>query len=130
MIRSLDDYMEDGRQVGRHLWANSGVAPSDVVVANLYDGLSIHAPLWAEALGFCSEGEGFDFIAAPPMPLNTSSGSLGSGRTHGIAHIMDSVLQVQGRAGARQVPGADCCVAVTNPCDRGSAFVLGAEPLT
>jgi acetyl-CoA acetyltransferase len=122
--QSLDEYLDDGRRLGRHLWRGAGVTAVDVDVVNLYDGFSVHTPLWSEALGFCGEGEGFAFAASPTLPLNTSSGNLGAGRTHGIAQIMDSVLQVQGRSGERQVPGAEIAVAVTNPCDNGAGFVF------
>jgi acetyl-CoA acetyltransferase len=124
----LDDYVAKGRQLARHLWKNAGIRPEDIDVANLYDGFSIHVPLWLEALGFCDEGEGFAFAADPTLPLNTSSGNLGAGRTHGICHILDSVLQVQGRAGERQVEGARISLAITNTCDAGSGIVLASSP--
>lgn len=117
--------MADGREIARHLWANAGLGPRNVDVANLYDGFSIFTPLWAEALGLCNEGDGFLFAASPPLPLNTSSGSLGAGRTHGTAQIMDSVLQIQGRSGLRQAEKADICLAATNPCTIGTGFVFG-----
>lgn len=121
---SLDEYMVDGKQLARHLWDIAGIGPGDVDVANLYDGFSTEAPLWAEALGFCGEGEGFAFVAEPSLPLNTSGGSLGAGRTHGIAHIMDSVMQIQKRSGSRQVQEVEVALAVTNPCDIGAGFVF------
>ena len=126
--QSLDGYMSRGRHLARRLWENAGIGPNDVDVANLYDGFSVHTPLWAEALGFCGEGEGFEFVASPSLPLNTSSGNLGGGRTHGIGQIMDTVLQVQRRAGQRQVDGAEVCVSVTQPCDSASGIVLASSP--
>jgi acetyl-CoA acetyltransferase len=127
-FKLLDDYLEDGKQLSRHLWDMAGIGPTHVDLANLYDGFSIHTPLWAEALGLCDEGDGFAFVANPNLPLNTSSGSLGAGRVHGIAHIMDSVLQVQGRSGDRQVKGSEIAVAATNPCDTGAGFVFASSP--
>jgi len=125
---SLEEYVEDGQQVARHLWKNAGVGPRDVDVADLYDGFSVLTPLWAEALGFCGEGDGFAFVANPTLPLNPSSGNLGAGRTHGIGHILESILQIQGRSGPRQVPKAEICVAVTNPCNVGFGFVFSKTP--
>ena len=90
--------MECGAMVGRHLWRQAGVGPEDVSIANLYDGFSMLTPMWAEALGFCGEGEGFSWMNETSLPLNTSSGNLGSGRTHGISQMLDSVLQLMGRA--------------------------------
>jgi acetyl-CoA acetyltransferase len=126
--QSLEEYLEDGRRLANHLWRTAGIDPTDVDVANLYDGFSVHTPLWAEALGLCREGEGFAFVAEPTLPLNTSSGNLGSGRTHGIPHLIDSVLQTQRRAGTRQMEGVEICVAVTNPCDNGAGFVFSNSP--
>ena len=128
LMPSLDEYMDDGRHVARHLWKNAGIGPKDVDVANVYDGFSIQAPLWVEALGFCGEGEGFAYVASPPIPLNTSSGNLGGGRIHGIGHIMDSVLQIQGRSGLRQAPKADICISLVNPCFNGAGIVFSKTP--
>ena len=125
---SLERFLEEGAQTGRFLWRNSGIRPQDADVVNLYDGFSVLTPMWAHALGFCDEGEGFSFIAAPPVPFNTSSGNLGAGRSHGIAQIMDSVLQIMGRSGPRQVAGAETAVAVTNPLNIGSGFVFSKHP--
>jgi acetyl-CoA acetyltransferase len=105
-------------QLAQHLWKNSRITPADLAVANLYDGFSIFTPLWMEALGLCGEGEALARIAAGEtalegrMPINTSGGNQGAGRMHGITHIMESVLQVMGRAGKRQVPGARLSLAV------------------
>lgn len=109
--------MERSSRVGAHLWRNSGVLPGDVDVANLYDGFSIIAPLWMEALGIVPEGEALARISAGetapggPMPLNPNGGSQGAGRMHGLTHLMESALQVTGRAGIRQVPNAALSVA-------------------
>ncbi len=85
-------------------------------------------PMWAEALGFCGEGEGFSWMNQPTLPLNTSSGNLGSGRTHGISQILDSVLQLMGRAGKRQVPNAEVAVATGYLLDSGRGIVFGTQP--
>jgi acetyl-CoA acetyltransferase len=121
----LERFAAGGERISRHLWANSGVGPSDVDVANLYDGFSIITPLWLEALGLAPKGEALARIGAGEfspdsrLPLNTSGGSLGSGRMHGVPHLMESALQVMGRAGDRQVPSAE--VAVTTVGGPGAA---------
>lgn len=84
--------------------------------------------MWAEALGFCKKGEGFAWIADPDVPLNTSSGNLGAGRMHGIPHLMDSCLQVMGKAGERQVPDARYAVATMATVQIGGGLVFGREP--
>ncbi|MXY72570.1 MAG: hypothetical protein F4Y97_05965 [Dehalococcoidia bacterium] len=73
--------------------------------------------MWLEALGFVGRGEAASYIASGAtalngeLPLNTSGCSLGEGRLHGMAQISEAVLQVTGRAGARQIEGAAHAVA-------------------
>ncbi len=124
----MEDWIDGATQVARHLWRNAGVGPRDVDVVQLYDGYSIMTPLWAEAAGFCKQGEAFDFIESPDLPLNTSSGSLGSGRTHGIAQILDAALQVMGRSGPRQVPDAEISAVLIAPPSVGVGLVFGRSP--
>jgi acetyl-CoA acetyltransferase len=127
---TLEHEMACGQKIAADLWCHSGVRPADVSVANLYDGFSILAILWLEALGFCEAGEAFDFIQdgriAPDgaLPLNTAGGSLGAGRTHGVAHLMDSVLQVMGRSGPRQVRHVELALATIGPLSRSTAILL------
>src|SRR5207247_5555520 len=62
-----------------------------------------------ETHGFCKEGTAFDFIQDRhieldrELPLNTFSGSLGTGRIHGLWRIIEGTLQASGRTGSRQV---------------------------
>ena len=128
LVMSLEEFMECGAMVGQHLWRQAGVGPEDVSIANLYDGFSMLTPMWAEALGFCGEGEGFSWMNETSLPLNTSSGNLGSGRTHGISQMLDSVLQLMGRAGPRQVEGAELAVATGYLLDSGRGIVFGKDP--
>lgn len=132
---SLESQMEVARNIGANLWAGSGLKATDVKVANLYDGFSFLSIPWLEGLGFCGEGEAFDFIQSGrialngDLPVNPSGGSLGSGRFHGINHLMDAVLQIMNRSGARQVTNPDIALATIGPpyLD-GAAFLLGRDP--
>jgi acetyl-CoA acetyltransferase len=128
---ALEEQMEQNRDIGNRLWADSGCGPADMRLANLYDGFSIMTILWMEAFGLCGEGEGFDFIQegriAPTgqLPINPSGGNLGSGRMHGVNHLMDGMLQVSGRSGARQVAEADMAVVALGMGWAAGALVLG-----
>ena len=71
----------------RHLWQRTGLTPADVDTAQLYDGFSILALAWIEALGFCGQGEGGAFIEEGKrialdgqLPLNTAGGQLSFGQ--------------------------------------------------
>jgi acetyl-CoA acetyltransferase len=100
------------RDAGRHLWQRTDLRPSDIRLANLYDGFSIQPLIWMEALGFCGEGESGAFIEGGgrialdgELPLNTGGGQLSGGRLHGFGLLRETCLQLWGAAGDRQVPG-------------------------
>ena len=84
--------------------------PTDVDVAELYDGFTMNCLSWIEALGFCGIGEAKDFLDGGKniardglLPLNTHGGQLSHGRTHGMGLVHEAVSQLRGEAGDRQV---------------------------
>ncbi len=100
------------RDAAAMLWERSDLRPSDVHLANLYDGFSFIARTWLEALGFCGKGEGGPFVEGGKrialdgeIPLNTGGGQLSGGRLHGYGLLHESCLQLWGDGGDRQVPG-------------------------
>ena len=119
------DQWEDMGRVGHAsaaaLWARTDLRPADVDVAQLYDGFTIEAIWWLEAMGFCGTGEAGAFIDGGTrialdgeLPLNTWGGQLSGGRLHAaFGHTAEAVRQLRGEAGARQVAGAEVA-AVTN----------------
>lgn len=134
-IFTLDEIQEATSRFARHLYSNSGVGPEDVDLVNLYDGFSIFVPIWLESLAFCKEGEGFDFMTPEmiglegKLPVNTSGGNLGGGRMHGVSQVMDSVLQIMGRSGKRQVQGAEIALATAGGFPgSGRGIVLATTP--
>ena len=105
----------------QHLWQRSGLKPADVDIAQLYDGFSILALIWLEALGFCGQGEGGPFVEGGrrialdgQLPLNTGGGQLSAGRLHGFGHLHEACLQLRGNAGSRQVTGRPEIAVVSN----------------
>ncbi|MBU8821364.1 thiolase C-terminal domain-containing protein [Mycolicibacterium goodii] len=101
-----------------HMWSRTSLRPSDVDVAELYDGFTFNCLSWLEALGFCGIGEAKDFLDGGKniardgvIPLNTHGGQLSHGRTHGMGLIHEAVTQLRGEAGERQVEGARVAVA-------------------
>jgi acetyl-CoA acetyltransferase/uncharacterized OB-fold protein len=100
-----------------HLWTRTTMRPSDVDVAQLYDGFTFNCLSWIEALGFCGIGEAKDFLDGGKniardgvLPLNTHGGQLSHGRTHGMGLVHEAVVQLRGDGGARQVSGARVAV--------------------
>lgn len=101
------------------LFEAAGVSREAVDMAQIYDGFSHFVWYWLEQMGFCPTGEAHSFTQGGrisrggALPLNTFGGSLGEGRLHGFGHVREAALQIMGRAGERQVSGAEhCAVAV------------------
>ena len=97
---------------GADLWKRTDYKPSDVDTVQLYDGFSFNVITWLEGLGFCDIGEGGRFIEGGSriardgeLPLNTFGGQIGAGRLHGFGFAHESVVQLRGAGGARQIPG-------------------------
>lgn len=97
---------------GRDLWRNTDYAAKDVDTVQLYDGFAFQPITWLEGLGFCEVGEGGRFIEGGKriardgeLPMNTGGGQLGWGRLHGFGFAFESVVQLRGDGGARQISG-------------------------
>jgi acetyl-CoA acetyltransferase len=96
---------------GPAAYAQAGVTPADIDVAELYDSFTYTVLVELEDLGFCAKGEGGSFVSdqrtAPggDFPLNTSGGGLSY--THpgmfGMFLLIEAVRQLRGECGERQV---------------------------
>ncbi|MEV7038474.1 OB-fold domain-containing protein [Amycolatopsis sp. NPDC051061] len=100
-----------------HVWTRTGLTPTDVDVALLYDGFTFNVVSWLEGLGFCGPGEATGFIAGGKtialdgeLPLNPHGGQLSAGRLHGYGFVREAMLQLRGEAHGRQVDGAQTAV--------------------
>ena len=95
--------------VGRQLWAQSGLGPSDMDTAFLYDHFTPFVFVQLEELGFCGRGEAKDFATIERLslggefPINTSGGLLGEAYIHGMNGITEVVRQIRGTS-VNQVP--------------------------
>jgi acetyl-CoA acetyltransferase len=114
---------------GKQLWARTDLRPSDVDMAQLYDGFSFLSWLWLEGLGFCGRGEAPEFVGDGArisrdgeLPLSTGGGQLSGGRLHGMIHIVEAVTQLRKTAGQRQLPGDPRVAVVSN----GGGPIAGA----
>ena len=114
-----------------HLWTRTDLRPTDVDVAELYDGFSFNCLSWIEALGFCEVGEAKDFLDGGKnisrdgiLPVNTHGGQLSHGRTHGMGLVHEAVAQLRGDAGERQVADAATAVVTTGGLTPGGVLLL------
>lgn len=102
------------------LWSRTDLQPSDVELAEIYDGFTIHAVEWLEGLRLIPRGETGPFIEGGKrvaldgeLPISTGGGQLSVGRLHGYGALLEACIQLRGLGGERQVPG-DPSVAVVS----------------
>jgi acetyl-CoA acetyltransferase len=130
MISAMPDLTQTPARIsGAAAFAEAGIGPADIDVAQLYDSFTYTVLVTLEDLGFCAKGEGGDFVSdqrtAPggAFPLNTSGGGLSY--THpgmfGVFLITEAVRQLRGDAGAAQV--ADARIALVH----GTGGVLASH---
>ena len=88
--------------VAEKLWRDSGLKPSDIQTAFLYDHFTPFVFAQLEELGFCGRGEAKDFATVErlslggELPINTNGGLLGEAYIHGMNGITEGVRQVRG----------------------------------
>jgi acetyl-CoA acetyltransferase len=118
--------------VGRQLWDQSGLAPTDMDAAILYDHFTPYTLMQLEELGFCGRGEAKEFIAEPGalevggrLPLNTHGGQLGEAYIHGMNGIAEAVRQIRGTS-VNQVPDLNKIVVTAGTGVPTSGLVLTA----
>jgi acetyl-CoA acetyltransferase len=120
---NYDNQEGDGLQTGistfaRELWQEAGVRPDDIDVASIYDDYPTMVLAQANDLGLIPGNDLARFcrvtIGEKRFPVNTWGGMLSAGQPGGHAGglngISEAVLQLQHRAGERQVKGARLAV--------------------
>jgi acetyl-CoA acetyltransferase len=107
---------------GARAFRQAGLTPADMDVVNVYDAFTINTILFLEDLGFCPKGEGGPFVAsgaiAPggSLPVNTNGGGLSFCHPgmYGLFTMVESIRQLRGEAGERQIAGASLALAHGN----------------
>ena len=101
--------------IGARAYAEAGMGPDDIDVAEVYDLSSAMELDWYEQLGFCPAGEAEkllrdgDTAVGGRLPVNPSGGLGAFGEAvpaQAIAQVCELTWQLRGEAGARQVEGA------------------------
>ena len=118
--------------VGRDLWRQSGLGPTDMSTAVLYDHFTPYVLMQLEELGFCGRGEAPGFIAdgaieiGGRLPLNTHGGQLGEAYIHGMNGIAEGVRQVRGSS-VNQVDAVEHVLVTAGTGVPTSGLVLGTD---
>jgi 17-hydroxy-3-oxo-4-pregnene-20-carboxyl-CoA lyase len=130
---SRDDIaaLPEAKVVADRLWAESGLQPSDVQTAVIYDPFTPFVLLQLEEFGFCGRGESKDFVREVGIgpggrfPVNTNGGQLGEAYIHGMNGVAEGVRQVRGTA-ANQVDDVDHVLVTAGVGVPTSGLILGA----
>ncbi len=129
-----------GADAAAALWAAAGITDplGGIDVAELYVPFSWFEPMWLENVGFAGPGQGWKLVESGEtriggaLPVNPSGGVLCSNPigASGLLRFAEAAMQVMGRAGAHQVPGA--ATALGHAYGGGSQFfsmwVVGRTP--
>ena len=117
--------------VARQLWQQSGLTPTDIQTAVIYDHFTPFVLQQLEEFGFCPRGEAKDFVRAGHharggrLPINTHGGQLGEAYIHGMNGIAEGVRQVRGSA-VNQVAGVQNVLVTAGTGVPTSGLILGA----
>ena len=116
--------------VARTLWMESGLGPSDIQTAFLYDHFTPFVLVQLEELGFCGRGEAKDFATIEnlsvggKLPINTNGGLLGEAYIHGMNGITEGVRQIRGTS-YNQVKDVEHVLVTSGTGVPTSALILG-----
>jgi acetyl-CoA acetyltransferase len=109
VLETLEEAEANAASTGRKVYEAAGVSAADIQFENCYDGFSLFHVFHIEGFGFAGikQGEALDLFQTDisihgPNPVSPSGGNIGSGRSRFWMHT-DSMQQIQGRAGARQM---------------------------
>ncbi len=115
------------------LWAEAGIGPSDVDMAQIYDCFSSSVLINIEGLGLAPRGGGVELVrsgetgANGRLPINTNGGLLAEGYLHGMNTLAEAVLQLQGRGAVHTARQPRTCVVTSGAMMDGSALVLATQ---
>ena len=134
-LETLDETEEFSLSIAKKCYEGSGLTASEVDVFNPYDGFTLFTQSFLEGFGWhgVKHGEAHDFYGDDirvegPHPFSSSGGNNGNGRTRWWG-FYDSVQQLRGEAGARQVQiKAETAIAGAFTPQISDWLVLGTSP--
>jgi acetyl-CoA acetyltransferase len=104
--------MPEAEGTAKRLYAQTGMKPTDMQAAMIYDAFTPQVLKQMEGFGFCKRGEAKDFVKSGQididgiLPVNTHGGLIGEAYIHGMNSIAEGVRQVRGTA-ANQVKNVE-----------------------
>lgn len=103
------------RDTAADAYEQAGLGPRDLDLVQVHDAFPIEELVYYELLGICGDGEGDKLVASGEtslggrIPFSTDGGLTARGHPGGptgLAQIHETVLQLRGGGGPRQVEGA------------------------
>jgi len=128
----IEDYATtNSKEVAKAIYAQSGLAPGDIDVAQIYDAFTGLIPMGLTDYGLCERSEVASFIESGALkqggrlPINTAGGLHSEAYLHGLNLVIEATRQARGDA-ILQVPGVRHSL-VTSGGGTGhkSALILG-----
>ncbi len=116
---------------GPRAYEMAGVGPEDVDFVTLYDNFTGMVIQQLEDLGFCARGEGGPFVAGGriavggELPVNPSGGQLAQAFILMMNNVCESVRQLRGTAGPRQIARASVGLVSGYSGSEAATLVLG-----
>jgi len=134
-MSTLDEQQEASTFLAEKMYEGSGLTASEVDIFNPYDGYLTFTQQFLEGFQWhgVGRGEAHDFYAGDirvegPHPFLSSGGNNGTGRNRSVL-FLDSVEQLRGTAGARQVTVRhETAMAGCNTPDGCGFLAMGIEP--
>ncbi len=116
-----DFYFQQSQDAAREMFAMANLSPDDIDLVQIYDNYTPSVLFSLEGFGFTKRGQTAEFVRAGhirrngSLPLNTSGGHTSEAYMQGMNLVAESVRQLRGEAGARQVSNAStaCYMCVT-----------------
>jgi acetyl-CoA acetyltransferase len=122
---------------GQRAFVMAGVRREDIRHVMLYDAFTINTLLFLEDLGFCGKGEAGPMVSSGAispggrLPVNTNGGGLSCNHPgmYGLFTLIESVEQLRGDCGQRQVDGVELSLAHANGgvLSSQATAILGTE---
>jgi acetyl-CoA acetyltransferase len=122
------------RPVAERLFAQAGMTPADIDVAQVYENFTGGVVMALVDGGFCAADEVNEFIteknlswSGGKLPLNTSGGNLAEAYIHGLELVNEAVRQIRGESTC-QVPDVQTSMVIGGPTDAPiSSLILTRE---
>jgi acetyl-CoA acetyltransferase len=131
---SWDDPTEMySRTAGPMLWNKTGLKPTDMDFACMYDCFTYTVMATLEGFGICEKGQVGKFFAegratyGGDIVINPHGGLLSEGYIHGLNHHFEAALQLRGDAGVRQVADAGVALVTAGGGPYGGANIYSRE---